>query len=102
MVKVFLYDIKEIYYFVCMIQNFSMLNVVVICKIMKKMDKEVGMWMSGIYCIMCDEFVFWLDLKELTFQCKIMAKFCEEAFLICYVLICCIEVMKIGFVCFNI
>ena len=39
-VKALLHDIKEIYYSVCMIQNFSTLNAVAIRKITKKMDKE--------------------------------------------------------------
>ena len=49
-VRAFLHDIKEIYYSVCMIQNFSTLNAVAIRKITKKMDKESGARMSGIYC----------------------------------------------------
>ena len=100
-VKALLHDIKEIYYSVCMIQNFSTLNAVAIRKITKKMDKEAGTRTSGIYCTTCDELAFWPDLKESTFQCKTMAKLCEEAFLTCHALIRRIEATKTGLVRFN-
>ena len=93
-VRALLHDIKEIYYSVCMIQNFSTLNAVAIRKITKKMDKESGARMSGIYCTTCDELAFWPDLKESTFQCKTMIKLCEDAFLMCHGLLRRIDEMR--------
>ena len=86
-VRALLHDVKEIYYAVCMIQNFSTLNAVAIRKITKKMDKEALTRTSGTYCSACDQLAFWPDVKESTFQCKTMIKLCESAFVMCHVLL---------------
>ena len=86
-VRALLHDVKEIYYAVCMIQNFSTLNAVAIRKITKKMDKEALTRTSGTYCSACDQLAFWPDVKESTFQCKTMIKLCESAFIMCHVLL---------------
>lgn len=85
--RALLHDIKEIYYSVCMIQNFSTLNAVAIRKITKKVDKEAFIRTSGIYCTACDQLAFWPDVKESTFQCNTMIKLCERAFLTCHLLL---------------
>ena len=100
-VRALLHDVREIYYSVCMIQNFSTLNAVAVRKITKKMDKESRTRTSGIYCTACNELAFWPDLKETTFQCKTMTKLCEDAFLTCHAMLRRIEASKTGLVRFD-
>mmetsp|Transcript_7825 Transcript_7825/g.28796 ORF Transcript_7825/g.28796 Transcript_7825/m.28796 type:complete len:834 (+) Transcript_7825:114-2615(+) len=95
-VRALKHDVKEIYYALCMIQNFSTLNAVGIRKITKKMDKESRTNTSGAYCTACSKLAFWPVLKDTTLQLKSMTKIVEDAYLSCHSMMRKIEVTRAG------
>jgi len=95
-VRALKHDVKEIYYALCMIQNFSTLNAVGIRKITKKMDKESRTNTSGTYCAACAKLAFWPVLKDTTPQLKSLMKLVEDAYLSCHVLVRKIEITRAG------
>ena len=95
-VRALKHDVKEIYYALCMIQNFSTLNAVGIRKITKKMDKESRTNTSGTYCTSCSKLAFWPVVKDTTLQLKSLTQLVEDAYLSCHAMLRKIEVTRAG------